>query len=200
MAAQGSYNGHEKKEAEGKGSGDREGSVIREYRRKEKRGDGDERSSRGRGEYKPRENQNTGDYRKRDNRSFRSNDGRSRDGQTSGHEYKPRENRTGGYKPRDNRNSFGGGYNNYKDKDEEEGKKVYRSSKPKPSDKGKEPQPDKFETIKRLEREQKTIKKKESKRNKGESTRPQQKVKRQNNRNYMNDYANGMYDDYEDDF
>ena len=66
------------------------------------------------------------------------------------------------------------------------------------SEKVKEPQPDKFETIKRLEREQKTIKKKESKRNKEEGARPQQRVKRQNNRNILNDYANGMYDDYED--
>lgn len=199
MATQGSYNGHDRKETETRGSREKEGFGVREYRGKDNRNTGDGRS-RGRGDYKPRENQGGGEYRKRDNRSFRSNEGRSRDGQSSNQEYKSRDGRTGGYKPRDSRNSFGGGYNSYKDKDEEDGKKVFRSSKPKPAEKGKEPQPDKFETIKRLEREQKTIKKKESKRSKTESTRPQQKVKRQNNRNYMNDYANGMYDDYEDDF
>lgn len=197
MATQGSYNGHERKETEGKGS--RESYTAREYRGRDNRNNGEERG-RGKGEYKPRENQNSGEYRKRENRSFRNNEEKSRAGQSPTREYKSRDGRTGGYKPRDSRNSFGGGYNNYKDKDEEDGKRTFRSAKPKPGDKGKEPQPDKFETIKRLEREQKTIKKKESKRNKTESNRPQQKVKRQNNRNYMNDYANGMYDDYEDDF
>lgn len=201
MATQGSYNGHEKKETEGKSSKEGEGRNIREYRAKDSRGNGDNRGTRGSSDYRPRDNQNSGEYRKKDNRSFRNHDGRSRDGQSSTGDYKPRENRTGGYKSRDNRNSYGGGYNNFsKDKDEDDGKKPFRSSKPKTADKAKEPQPDKFETIKRLEREQKTIKKKESKRNKAESTRPQQKVKRQNNRNILNDYANGMYDDYEDDF
>lgn len=195
VATQGSYNGHERKETEGKSS--REGYAAREYRGRDNRNGGDERS-RSKEDFKPRENQNGGEYRKRENRGFRSNEGKSREGQPSNHEYKSRDGRTSGYKPRDNRNSFGSGYNNYKD--EEDGKKVFRSAKSKPADKGKDPQPDKFETIKRLEREQKTIKKKESKRNKTESTRPQQRVKRQNNRNYMNDYANGMYDDYEDDF
>lgn len=181
MAAQGSYNGHERKETEGKVSREGENNNIREYRARDNRGSGD---NRGNGE----------------KRSGRGSDFRLRDNQNNG-EYRRRDNRNGAYKPRDNRNSYGGGYNNFsKDKDEDDGKKVFRSAKPKTSDKPKEPQPDKFETIKRLEREQKTIKKKESKRSKAESTRPQQKIKRQNNRNLLNDYANGMYDDYEDDF
>ena len=159
MATQGSYNGHERREAGEKGTAG--GRNFREYR--------------------SRENQNSTDYKKRENRNFKSGEGRSRDGQASGGEYKSRENRPGGYKPRDNRpggykprdnrpgeykprdnrNSYGGGYNNFsKDKDEDDGKKNFRSARPKTSEKPKEPQPDKFETIKRLEREQKTIKKK----------------------------------------
>lgn len=206
MATQGSYNGHERKETEGKFSKEGENNNIREYRARDSRGNGDTRGNgehRGGkgGDYRQRDNQNNGEYRRKDNRSFRTNDGKGEGVQTPKGEYKPRDNRGGGYKPKDNRNSYGGGYNSFaKDKDEDDGKKVFRSAKPKTVDKPKEPQPDKFETIKRLEREQKTIKKKESKRNKAESTRPQQKVKRQNNRNILNDYANGMYDDYEDDF
>lgn len=200
MATQGSYNGHERRDTEGKVSREGVNNNIREYRARDNRSNGDNRgtgehrSNRGGNEYRGRDNQNNGEYRRRDNRNFRSNDGKNGDGQSPKGEFKPRDNRGGGYKPRDNR---GGGYNNFaKDKDEDDGKKVFRSAKPKSADKPKEPQPDKFETIKRLEREQKTIKKKESKRNKAESARPQQKVKRQNNRNFLNDYANGMYDDF----
>ncbi len=206
MAAQGSYNGHERKETEGKVSREGENNNIREYRARDNRGSGDNRGNgenrSGRGsDFRARDNQNNGEYRRRDNRNFRNSEGKGGEGQSPKGEYKQRDNRNGAYKPRDNRNSYGGGYNNFsKDKDEDDGRKVFRSAKPKTSDKPKEPQPDKFETIKRLEREQKTIKKKESKRSKAESTRPQQKIKRQNNRNLLNDYANGMYDDYEDDF
>lgn len=190
MATQGSYNGHERRATQEKSHRTGEGRSTREYRSRDSRGSnefrgngesrgGEYRSNRGAGEN--RSGQNHGEYKKRENnRNFRNNDGKS------------------GYKPRDNRNSYGG-YNSYaKDKDDDDGRKVYRSSKPKAAEKVKEPQPDKFETIKRLEREQKTIKKKESKRNKEEGARPQQRVKRQNNRNILNDYANGMYDDYED--
>lgn len=216
MATQGSYNGHEhsqeRKEAGEKKFSTGGGRNIREYRAKEGNGSGEARSYKGGNGPRTRDNQGSNEYRRRDNRNFRSNDtrdgresrdgrdARGRDGQSQGSGYKPRDSRSGGYRPRDNRNSYGGGYNNFtKDKDDDDGRQVYRP-KPKAPEKAKDPQPDKFETIKRLEREQKTIKKKESKRNKAESNRPQQKQKRQNNRNLLNDYANGMYDDYEDDF
>lgn len=198
VATQGSNNGHERNETENKTQREGEGRNIREYRAKDTRPGGGNRTGRDNQDRRPRDNQNNGEYRRRDSRGGNERDGRDRDGRSSSGEYRSRENRSGGYKPRENRSSYGG-YQNY-GKDEDEGKKVYRSAKPRQADKGKEPQPDKFETIKRLEREQKTIKKKESKRNKTESARPQQKVKRQNNRNYKNDYENGMYDDYEDDF
>lgn len=221
MATQGSYNGHEGMEAETKTSKTNNGHTIKEYHagsdtkvRYENRGkgngdyrrrdNGNYRNGEGRrdgqsGEYRSRDNGN-GEYRKRDNNGYHGGE-RKKNGPAG--DYKSRDNRNGegrpgGFKPKDNRNSYGGGYNPYKDKDEDEGKKVYRSAKPKSSDSHKEANQDKFETIKRLEREQKTIKKKESKRNKTESTRPQQKQKRQNNRNYLSDYESGMYDDYED--
>jgi hypothetical protein len=50
----------------------------------------------------------------------------------------------------------------------------------------------------RLEREQKSIKKKQNK--KKESNRPQQRVKRANNINYTKSYANGDFDDMFDDY
>ena len=127
-----------------------------------------------------------------DNRGYRNTEKKGRN-----NEYKSKENRSGGDRPRENRGSFGG-YRTY-GKEEEENRTA-RVPKQRSTEKVREPQPDKFETIKRLEREQKTIRKKESKRGKAESNRPQQKQKRQNNRNYLTDYANGMYDDYEDDF
>ena len=49
----------------------------------------------------------------------------------------------------------------------------------------------------RIEKEQKTMKKKQQNKKK-ESNRPQPKVKRANNVNYTRNYANGDYDDYED--
>lgn len=95
------------------------------------------------------------------------------------------------------RKDSGSGYNKDKDLDNE-GRAKHRQSSSKDSGKVKELQTDKFETIKRLEREQKTIKKKEESKKKTEKQRPQQKVKRANNVNYTKAYENGMYDDYED--
>ena len=48
----------------------------------------------------------------------------------------------------------------------------------------------------RLEKEQKTMLKKQNK--KKETSRPQPKQKRSNNVNYTKNYNNGAYDDYED--
>lgn len=136
----------------------------------------------------------SGENRGRDNRG-RYQDGNGTYRRRDDKGFRPRANgEGGGYRTRDTKPT--GGYNRYaKDKDEEDDRRVVtRSSRPKPVDKIKEQQPDKFETIKRLEREQKTIKKKENKK-KNESQRPQPKQKRQNNRNYMNDYLNGDYDE-----
>ncbi len=124
----------------------------------------------------------------------------SRDGQQGERKSYSRDGQQG------ERRSYQGGRSNYnsgsnyyaKDKDEDDRRPPTRSSKPK-EPKVKEQQPDKFETIKRLEREQKTMKKKEQKK-KQESTRPKQKVKRANNKNYIADYENGYYDDYDDYF
>ena len=95
------------------------------------------------------------------------------------------------------RKDSGSGYNKDKDLDNE-GRAKQRQSSSRDSGKVKELQTDKFETINRLEREQKTIKKKEESKKKTEKQRPQQKVKRANNVNYTRAYENGMYDDYED--
>ena len=96
------------------------------------------------------------------------------------------------------RKDSGTGYNKDKDLDNEGRAKHRQSSSKDSGSKVKELQTDKFETIKRLEREQKTIKKKEESKKKTEKQRPQQKVKRANNVNYTKAYENGMYDDYED--
>ena len=57
--------------------------------------------------------------------------------------------------------------------------------------------PDKNKVQMRLEKEQKSVKKKQNNK-KRESSRPQPKQKRSSNINYTKNYANGAYDDYED--
>lgn len=118
---------------------------------------------------------------------------------------KPNYKSQGSARPNNNAGKFrkdsGSGYNKDKDLDNE-GRAKHRqySSKDSSKDSTKELQSDKLETIKRLEREQKTIKKKEESKKKTEKQKPQQKVKRANNVNYTKAYENGMYDDYEDIF
>ena len=62
-------------------------------------------------------------------------------------------------------------------------------------------QPDKFEYIKSIEREKKTIQKKQQEtKKKAEVPKPVPKVKRANSINYTREYENGKYADHEDDY
>lgn len=87
-----------------------------------------------------------------------------------------------------------------KDKDDDDRESARRSRPVRPKEnKPAVSQPDKTKTQLRLEKEQKTIKKKKDySTKKKESSRPQPKVKRANNINYTREYMNGAFDDYED--
>ena len=111
-----------------------------------------------------------------------------------------------------NRNLKGSGYNKDKDydsdkmygkgyssgKDQRMGDSRSRSSQ----NKEKEQQPDKFETIKRLEREKKAIQKKSQEINKKSErpSKPQIKHRRTNNIDWTKGYANGRYGDDDEDY
>lgn len=83
-----------------------------------------------------------------------------------------------------------------KDDDDEDNSRRSKPSRPKESKSGVA-MPDKNKVQLRLEKEQKSMKKKQQNKKK-ESNRPQPRVKRANNINYTKNYANGVYDDYED--
>ena len=83
-----------------------------------------------------------------------------------------------------------------KDDDEEDNSRRSKPSRPKESKPGVAI-PDKNKVQLRLEKEQKSMKKKQQSKKK-ESSRPQPKMKRSNNVNYIKNYANGDYDEYYD--
>lgn len=95
---------------------------------------------------------------------------------------------------RPNRNY--GGAPKFPKKDEEDRGRRSKPSRPKES-KPTIAIPDKNKVQMRLEKEQKSVKKKQNNK-KRESSRPQPKQKRSSNINYTKNYANGAYDDYED--
>jgi hypothetical protein len=68
--------------------------------------------------------------------------------------------------------------------------------------KEKEQQPDKFETIRRLEKEKKAMEKKiqESEKKQEKATKPQAKKKRSNNIDWTKGYENGLYNDDDEDY
>ena len=97
---------------------------------------------------------------------------------------------------RPNRNY--GGAPKFPKKDEEEEDRSRRSKPTHPKEsKPTVSIPDKNKVQMRLEKEQKSVKKKQNNK-KRESNRPQPRQKRSNNINYTKNYANGAYDDYED--
>ena len=97
---------------------------------------------------------------------------------------------------RPNRNYGGAPKFPKKDEDEEDRGRRSKPSRPKES-KPTIAIPDKNKVQMRLEKEQKSVKKKQNNK-KRESSRPQPKQKRSSNINYTKNYANGAYDDYED--
>ena len=66
--------------------------------------------------------------------------------------------------------------------------------------KEKEQQPDKFETIKRLEKEKKVMLKKQESKKTEKAAKPQMKQKRANNVDWTRGYQNGLYDDDDEDY
>ena len=66
--------------------------------------------------------------------------------------------------------------------------------------KEKEQQPDKFETIKRLEREKKAMQKKQESKKTEKQAKPQVKQKRTNNIDWTRGYQNGLYGDDDEDY
>ncbi|QHQ60811.1 hypothetical protein Ana3638_08555 [Anaerocolumna sedimenticola] len=96
----------------------------------------------------------------------------------------------------DNDNKYGKGYSS--GKDQRMGDSRSRTS----PNKEKEQQPDKFETIKRLEREKKAIQKKSQEINKKSErpNKPQLKHRRTNNIDWTKGYANGRYGDDDEDY
>ncbi len=114
------------------------------------------------------------------------------------------DNRNGASKPYnkqdrfDKNKSYGNGPRfSGKDKDDDEEDNSRRSKPQRPKEnKPSAAIPDKNKVQLRLEKEQKSMKKKQQTKKK-DSTRPQPKVKRSNNVNYIRNYANGDYDDYE---
>lgn len=128
--------------------------------------------------------------------------------------------RTGGFQ-RDNngfrgKDTRGGSYNSYNkdrgfnkdrdyDTDRNEGRsgKSYGSKDQRMKDaptKEKEQQPDKFETIKRIEREKKAMQKKQESKKTEKQAKPQVKQKRTNNIDWTRGYQNGLYDDDDEDY
>lgn len=90
-----------------------------------------------------------------------------------------------------------GGYNPYKDTDDDYGKKhEVKRKAPTSKDKIKDIQPDKADIAKRFEKEKKVMQKKKQDSKKNHQTqRPQMKAKRTNNIDWTREYENDSYDD-----
>lgn len=109
-----------------------------------------------------------------------------------------------------NRDQKGSGYNKDKDYDKEYGKGHGNGRDQRMGDsrvkagqsKEKEQQPDKLETIKRLEKEKKAIQKKnqELDRKPEKPGKPVMKQRRTNNIDWTKGYANGLYGDDDEDY
>ncbi len=109
-----------------------------------------------------------------------------------------------------NRDMKGSGYNKDYDSDDLYGKGYSRGKDQRLNDsrartsqnREKEQQPDKLETIRRLEREKKAIQKKsqETDKKRDKHSRPQVKQRRTNNIDWTKGYANGRYGDDDEDY
>ncbi len=123
----------------------------------------------------------------------------ARGGKPSGNFSRSRDQRDNGYnkdKDYDSDNKYGKGYSS--GKDQRMGDSRARTSQ----SKEKEQQPDKFETIRRLEREKKAVLKKsqESDKKSEKLNRPQVKHRRTSNIDWTKGYANGRYGDDDEDY
>jgi hypothetical protein len=153
--------------------------------------------------YTNRENstgRSSGDNRNSNQSRSSDNTFRGKDAGKFNHEKKPY--RTFG------KDSFRPGYNFNKDEDEENDKKFgkakhqSRDIKGKtPQNKEKEPQPDKIETSKRLEKEKKVLERKNQEMEKEKQNKPSVKKRRTGNVNWTKGYTTGLYgDDDEEDY
>jgi hypothetical protein len=137
---------------------------------------------------------NAFESRNRDNKDNRARGANNREFNKS-RNFKDKSNGGGGprkdYKPRS--------YGDYKDKDRDMPKAESRRSTSSKDSKAKEQQPDKFEIVKRLEKEKKAMQKKSeenSRKSKNEKPQTRQvKQKRANNIDWTKEYENDSYDD-----
>jgi hypothetical protein len=118
-----------------------------------------------------------------------------------------------GFKGRDAKSGSYNGYNKDRnfnkdrdfDKDKNDGRtnRSYGSKDQRMKDtssKEKEQQPDKFETIKRLEKEKKVIQKKQESKKTEKVVKPQVKQKRAKSIDWTRGYQNGLYNDDDEDY
>ena len=125
----------------------------------------------------------------------------NKDGKSTGGFNKSRDFKGGSYnkdKDYDSDNRNGKSYGN--GKDQRTGDSRLKTGQTK--EKEKEKQPEKFVTIKRIEKEKKVLQKKSLEINKKpeEPNKPQLKQKRTNNIHWTEGYSNGMYGDDDEDY
>lgn len=123
----------------------------------------------------------------------------NKDGKTTGGFNKSRDYKGGGYnkdKDYDGDNKYGKSYGNGKDQ------RMGDSRTKTGQNKEKEQQPDKLETIKRLEKEKKVMQKKSEEINRQveKPIKPPVKQRRTNNIDWTKGYANGLYGDDDEDY
>lgn len=123
----------------------------------------------------------------------------NKDGRPSGNFNRGRDQKGGGYnkdKDYDSDNRYGKGYSSGRDQRMGDSRTKTSQSK------DKEQQPDKFETIKRLEREKKAVQKKNQEINKksDKPSKPQVKQRRTNNIDWTKGYESGRYGDDDEDY
>lgn len=127
----------------------------------------------------------------------------NKDGKSTGGFNKSRDFKGGSYnkdKDYDSDNRNGKSYGN--GKDQRTGDSRLKTGQTKEKEKEKEKQPEKFVTIKRIEKEKKVLQKKSLEINKKpeDQNKPQLKQKRTNNIHWTEGYSNGMYGDDDEDY
>ncbi len=105
------------------------------------------------------------------------------------------------------RENFRPGYGFNKDEEEENDKKFGKARHQRgdikgrdPQNKEKEPQPDKLETSKRLEKEKKVLERKNQEMEKEKQNKPSMKKRRTGNINWTKGYTTGLYGDDDEDY
>lgn len=181
----------------------REARSNENYKPRTSRDSANAASEQGRREYKPFNREKKSYNYNKDSKSFGVNKD-NKVGKTAGSIGKSKDYKSGGYsnssynkdKDLDNDNKHGKGYGSGRDQRMGEAKSKAGQNRE------KEQQPDKFETIKRLEKEKKVMQRKNEEFNR-KSERPNRtavKQRRTNNIDWTRGYANGLYGDDDEDY